>query len=86
VIFVANAEECEPQVCSGPAVMALVRAIIINDRSEVAKLIGASPLLTRERLAVGATRGAVPDFYFEEINHYLFAGDTPEGRTPALCG
>ena len=60
-----------------PAVMALVRAIIANDRSEVAKLIGASPLLARERLAVGATRGGAPDFYFEEINHYLFAGDTP---------
>src|SRR6266403_1379921 len=60
-----------------PTVMALVRAIITNDRSEVAKLIGASPLLARERLAVGATRGGAPDFYFEEINHYLFAGDTP---------
>lgn len=60
-----------------PAVMALVRAIISNDGPEVAKLLGAWPSLARERLAVGATRGAARDFYFEEINHYLFAGDTP---------
>jgi hypothetical protein len=60
-----------------PAVMALVRAIISNDEAEVAKLLGAWPLLARERLAVGATRGAARNFYFKEINHYLFGGDTP---------
>ena len=60
-----------------PGVMSLVRAIVSNDGPEVAKLLGASPFLARECLAVGATRGAAPDFYFEEINHYLIAGDTP---------
>jgi ankyrin repeat protein len=36
-----------------------------------------SPFLARECLAVGATRKAATDFYFEEIEHYLIAGDTP---------
>lgn len=57
--------------------MSLVRAIVSNDVPEVAKLLAASPFLARERLAVGATRDAALDFYFEEINHYLIAGDTP---------
>src|SRR6266849_7685538 len=60
-----------------PGVMSLVRAIVSNDGPEVAKLLEASPFLARESLAVGATRGAAPDFYFEEINHYLIVGDTP---------
>jgi ankyrin repeat protein len=57
--------------------MTLVRAIVSNDAPEVAKLLAASPFLARERLAVGATRGTARDFYSEEINHYLIAGDTP---------
>ncbi len=36
-----------------------------------------SSLLARECLAVGATRQAASDFYFREIEHHLFAGDTP---------
>lgn len=36
-----------------------------------------SPLLAQGSLAAGATRIEAADFYFEEIHHYLFAGDTP---------
>jgi hypothetical protein len=36
-----------------------------------------SPSLARECLAVGATRKTATDFFFEEIHHYLIAGDTP---------
>jgi ankyrin repeat protein len=57
--------------------MSLVRAIVSDDGPEVARLLEASPILARECLAVGATRGTAPDFYFGEINHYLIAGDTP---------
>lgn len=60
-----------------PGLVSLVWAIVIDDGPEVAKLLEASPFLARECLAVGATRGAVPDFYFGEISHYLIAGDTP---------
>lgn len=57
--------------------MSLVRAVVRDDASEVAKLLAVSPSLAREHLAVGATRAVAADFYFEEINHYLIAGDTP---------
>ena len=57
--------------------MGFIRAIVGNDGPEVARLLGASPSLAREVLVMGAARGAARDFYFKEINHYLFAGDTP---------
>lgn len=57
--------------------LSLLRAIIRDDVPGVAKLLGMSPSLARECLPVGATREAATDFYFEEIDHYLFAGDTP---------
>src|SRR5713101_2584978 len=60
-----------------PGVLSLVRAIIRDDAPEAARLLGMSSLLARECLAVGATRQAASDFYFREIEHYLFAGDTP---------
>lgn len=59
------------------AVQLLVLAIIHNDAPRVEDLLGTSPGLARECLAVGATRQAATDFYFEEIHHYLYAGDTP---------
>lgn len=58
-------------------VMSLVLAIVHDDSPKVAKLLGMSPALVHECLAAGATRQASADFYFKEINHYLFAGDTP---------
>lgn len=57
--------------------LSLVRAIVRDDAPEAAKLLGMSSFLARECLAVGATRQAASDFYFKEIEHYLFAGDTP---------
>ena len=57
--------------------MRLIRAIVNDDAPEVAKLIGRSPSLARQRLGVGATRQGETDFFFEGIRHYLYAGDTP---------
>jgi ankyrin repeat protein len=34
-------------------------------------------LLARQSLTVGATRKEAVDFYFQEIEHYIYAGDTP---------
>ncbi len=59
------------------SLLSLVRAIVHGDTAEFAKLLAASPALARENLAVGATRNAAADFYFGEIEHYLYAGDTP---------
>jgi hypothetical protein len=58
-------------------VLSIMRAIIRGDNAEVARLLGVSPLLARERLAAGATRAGAADFFFEEIRHYVYAGDTP---------
>jgi hypothetical protein len=58
-------------------VLALVRAIVRDDVAAVAKLLGGSPLLAQQSLAAGATRARATDFFFEEIGHYLYAGDTP---------
>jgi ankyrin repeat protein len=40
-------------------------------------MLGASPSLAQQSLAVGATRAGATDFFFEEIGHYLYGGDTP---------
>ena len=58
-------------------VLGLMRAIVRGDGVEAARLLGTSPGLAREPLAAGATRAGAADFFFEEIRHYLYAGDTP---------
>lgn len=58
-------------------VLALVRAIVRDDVAAVAKLLGGSPLLAQQAIVVGATRARATAFFFEEIGHYLYAGDTP---------
>jgi ankyrin repeat protein len=60
-----------------PGVVSLVQAVVRNDARDVVKLTNKTPSLARECLAAGATRKAATDFYFQEINHYLYAGDTP---------
>jgi Ankyrin repeats (3 copies)/Ankyrin repeat len=60
-----------------PLLSRLIQAVVTDDASEVSKLIENSPGLASQCLAVGATREAARDFYFQEIEHYLYAGDTP---------
>lgn len=55
----------------------LMNAIVNDDASEVAQLLASTPFLAAESLIVGATRQAAKEFYYQEIGHYLFAGDTP---------
>jgi hypothetical protein len=59
-----------------PALQALLRAIAARDRSMTSRLLAESPLLARQAIAVGATREAASP-YFEQIAHYVYAGDTP---------
>ena len=54
-----------------------MNAIVNDDASEVAELLASAPSLAAESLIIGATRQAAKEFYFQEIAHYLFAGDTP---------
>jgi len=57
--------------------MRLIDAILRDDKQNLTKLLAKSPSLARQSTSVGATRQAETNFFFEEIGHYLYAGDTP---------
>lgn len=54
----------------------LVETIVSGNSEAVIKLLDASPRLARMHAAKGATRQASKDYYFEQIDHYMYAGDT----------
>jgi ankyrin repeat protein len=58
-------------------VMLLIRGIVANDFSRVKKLISTTPELSSQPLSEGAARKSSQDFFFPDIAHYLYAGDTP---------
>jgi len=53
-----------------------VRHVVKGDIDEVSRRLAASPALATTASAVGATRHGAPDFFFREIAHYFYAGDT----------
>src|SRR5713226_8813677 len=56
--------------------MELVRAIVSGDTKRASRLIARSPRLVHERATVGASRDIAEQYFFEEIRHYLYGGDT----------
>jgi Ankyrin repeats (many copies)/Ankyrin repeat len=58
------------------ALMKLIRSIVAGDEALAARLLADSPALSRARFEQGATREAASDPWFEEITHYVYAGDT----------
>ena len=54
----------------------LTRAIVDGERETVARLVQASPGLLQTGTARGATRDNQNEFFFHQINHYLYLGDT----------
>jgi hypothetical protein len=58
------------------ALLALFRSIARGDAA-AADLIAASPELARQPVAGGATRQDATSWYFAEMGHYVYAGDTP---------
>jgi hypothetical protein len=54
----------------------LVRAAIDGDTREVRRLLTVFPDLAARRFAVGATRAAAETFFYEDIAHYCYRGDT----------
>lgn len=56
--------------------MTLVRAIVADDEATASRLLGASGWLARARAEEGATRQEATDYFLDEIEHYLYAGDT----------
>jgi hypothetical protein len=57
--------------------MQLVAAIGARDANKAAGSLRASPDLARAAVRAGATRDEAKSYYFEPINHYVYAGDTP---------
>jgi hypothetical protein len=60
------------------ALMILMRGIVAGDAKAVARSLAASPALASSSLRLeGATRLSAQNYFFDEIAHYLYAGDTP---------
>lgn len=57
--------------------LSLLQAIISRDRSTTSRLLAESPGLARQGVKVGATREEPNAYFFKEIAHYAYAGDTP---------
>jgi ankyrin repeat protein len=55
--------------------LALIRAIAA-DAPAAARLLASSPTLASARVDGGATRHEAKSYYLDEIQHYVYAGDT----------
>lgn len=55
----------------------LIRSIVSGDLEEVRRRVAARPALASARCRGGATRQDAASYFFAEIAHYLYAGDTP---------
>jgi ankyrin repeat protein len=63
-------------VAGNPALPELVRAIVAGDAAAALRLLAASPVLAHMRVEAGATRQTAKAHFLDEIEHYLYAGDT----------
>ena len=59
-----------------PLFSKLIRAVVRGEKDVVSRLLAAHPELATAPAAAGATRAQAPEFFFEEIRHYLVSGDT----------
>jgi ankyrin repeat protein len=58
------------------ALLDFVRLVIDGEVEEVSRRLKATPALATMPLPVGATRREAKTFFFTQISHYLYAGDT----------
>src|SRR6185295_2757124 len=58
------------------AFLDLVRHVVNGEIDEVSRRLAANPSLATAPAGVGATRQGATDFFFSQIAHYLYAGDT----------
>jgi Ankyrin repeats (many copies) len=56
--------------------MGFTQAVIAGDTAAASRLLAASPGLASAGLEEGAARHGPEGYFLEEINHYLYAGDT----------
>jgi ankyrin repeat protein len=53
-----------------------IRLIVSGEIEEISRRLAANPALATTASDVGATRQGASEFFFREIAHYLYAGDT----------
>src|ERR1043166_3515215 len=58
------------------AFLEFIRLVIAEDTDRVSRRLSAAPALATTASFVGATRQEAACFFFTEISHYLYAGDT----------
>ena len=58
------------------AFLEFVRHVVNGEIDEVSRRLTASPALATAPAEVGAARHGAPNYFFTEIAHYLYAGDT----------
>src|SRR4051794_10014057 len=63
-----------------------VRHVVNGDIDEVSRRLASTPWLATAAAEVGAARGGAAEFFFSEIAHYLYAGDTALHMAAAAFG
>ncbi len=58
------------------AFLEFVRIVVSGSFDDVSRRVVATPLLARTSSNVGATRQSAVNFFFADIRHYLYRGDT----------
>jgi ankyrin repeat protein len=56
--------------------MTFVKAIVSGDHSKALRMIEASPALVTRAATIGASRKEAAEYFFLEIRHYIYSGDT----------
>jgi Ankyrin repeats (many copies) len=56
--------------------LGFIRLVVKGDIDDVSRRLAANPALATAQAEVGAARQGATDFFFKEIAHYLYAGDT----------
>ena len=59
-----------------PDFLDFVRLVIVDDVRQVSRRLRQLPALATQSLPVGATKAQASDFFFAEISHYIYGGDT----------
>jgi hypothetical protein len=59
-----------------PAFLDFIRVVVNGDIDEVSRRLTGTPALATIASDVGATRHGASNFFFADIAHYLYAGDT----------
>jgi hypothetical protein len=64
------------QVPMDDSFSAFVRTVIDGDVGAASRLLAANPEFAAQRVAIGATRGDAATFFYDDIKHYCYRGDT----------